>query len=90
VVYYIGASVQLSLAERNTTIFLPGFLLAEEGKGKKMKNCGRDSSLKLKVLALHYVPLVRSVSTPSMMPGLPRKCVNSKDSFIYGFADFFR
>jgi len=26
---------------------------------------------------------------PSMMPVLSRKCANSKDSFVYGFADFF-
>jgi len=32
---------------------------------------------------------VWSVSMPSMMPVLSRKCANSKDSFVYGFANFF-
>ena len=35
VTYSIGTGVQLSLAERNMTIFLPGFLAIEEGKERK-------------------------------------------------------
>jgi len=35
VAYSIGAAVQLSLAERNMTIFLPGFLPIKEGKEQK-------------------------------------------------------
>ena len=35
VAYSIGADVQLSLAERNTTISLLGFLQTKEGKEQK-------------------------------------------------------
>jgi len=37
VTYSIGVGVQLSLAERSTTIFLPGFLPIEEGKRSERK-----------------------------------------------------
>ena len=69
------------------------FLLIEEGKKnerKRQTGCYyQDSSFELIVLTLHCVTFSAVSFNTINEACLVKKVANSKDSFVYGFTDFF-